>query len=67
MNMDAPDKEKIGKLLKKHFRVLLVTKEEDAKLTKAGLRSDMPEGLDEENPWARHDAVGIERATKAVI
>ena len=61
MDMDAPDKEKIGKLLKKHFRVLLVTKEEDAKLTKAGLRSDMPEGWDEENPWARHDAVGIKR------
>ena len=61
MDMDAPDKEKIGKLLKKYFRVLLVTKEEDAKLTKAGLRSDMPEGWDEENPWARHDAVGIKR------
>ena len=65
MDMNAPDKEKIGKLLKKHFRVLLVTKEEDAKLTKAGLRSKMPEGWDEKDPWARHKKVGIERAPKA--
>ena len=62
MDMDPIDKEKIGKLLKKYFRVLLVTKEEDAKLTEAGLRYKMPKDWDEENPWARHDAVGIKRA-----
>ena len=59
MDRDTIDKEEIRELLEKYFNVLLVTKEEDVKLTKAGLRSKMPEDWDGENPWARHDAVGI--------
>ena len=62
MDMDTIDKEEIRELLETYFRVLLVTKEEDAKLTEAGLRYKMPKDWDEENPWARHDAVGIKRA-----
>jgi len=65
MDRDTIDKEEIRELLEKYFNVLLVTKEEDVKLTKAGLRSKMPEGWDGKDPWARHKKVGIERAPKA--
>ena len=65
MDMDPIDKEEIRKLLETYFNVLLVTKEEDAKLTDAGLRSDMPVDWDKKDPWARHKKVGIEIATKA--
>ena len=62
IDMDRIDKEEIRELLENYFNVLLVTKDEDAKLTEAGLRSKMPDDWDGENPWARHDAVGIKRA-----
>ena len=65
MDMDTIDKEEIRELLEEYFNVLLVTKEEDAKLTEAGLRSKMPDDWDEKDPWARHKKVGIERTPKA--
>lgn len=45
---------------------VVVTKDEDARLNAAGLRSKMPENWDTKDPWARYNAVGIkvERATK---
>jgi hypothetical protein len=39
----------------------VLTREEDRRLTEAGLRSGMPgDSADFTNPWARYAAVGIE-------
>jgi len=53
MDMSPLTKPKVEVLLKKYFRVLLVTKEEHARLNASGLRSTMPDDWDEEDVWAR--------------
>lgn len=60
MNLPSLENHKVEALLKKYFRVLLVTKEEHQKLNSSGLRSKMPLGWDGEDVWARYKAVGIE-------
>ena len=64
MDMPPLTKDKVGALLKKYFRVLLITKDEHARLNASGLRSKMPENWDEEDVWARYRAVGIESTRK---
>ena len=64
MDMSPLTKDKVGALLKKYFRVLLVTKDEHVRLNASGLRSTMPNDWDEEDVWARYRAVGIENTHK---
>lgn len=60
MDMNLPTERKVTTILKKYFRVLLVTTEEHKKLNASGLRSVMPENWDRKSVWARYDIVGIE-------
>ena len=60
MDMNLPTERKVTTILKKYFRVLLVTTEEHKKLNASGLRSVMPENWDCKSVWARYDIVGIE-------
>jgi hypothetical protein len=60
MDMNPLNKTEVEKILKKYFRVLLVTKEEHNKLNASGLRSKMPENWDRKDVWARYRYVGIE-------
>lgn len=62
MDMDPMTKTKVERLLKKYFRVLLVTIEEHNRLNSSGLRSTMPENWDKKDVWARYRRVGIEPA-----
>lgn len=64
MGMQSPNKKKIEDILRKYFRVLLVTNEENKKLTELKLRSKMPDGWDREDIWARYKLTGIEPAEK---
>ncbi len=61
MDMNPLNKTEVEKLLKKYFRVLLVTKEEHSRLNASGLRSNMPESWDKKDVWARYGCVGIEQ------
>jgi hypothetical protein len=60
MNMDPLNKTEVENVLKKYFKVLLVTKEEHKNLNASGLRSKMPDNWDQKNIWARYSSVGIE-------
>ena len=48
-------------LIEKYYVICAITKEEDKKLSAAGLRSRMPKGWDEnkDSIFARYEAVGI--------
>lgn len=48
----------IEQFLLNYFRLGVITREENDRLTKAGLRSKLP-GESELNPTARYQAVGI--------
>jgi len=50
----------VSELLTKWFTVRLVTRDEDALLTKHGLRFTMPPDWDGKDVFARHAKVGIE-------
>jgi len=60
MDMEPKIAKDVENVLKKYLRVLLVTKEEHAKLNSSGLRSKMPKDWDNNDVWARYRAVGIE-------
>ena len=62
MEMNPITKMKVEGLLKKYFRVLLVTFEEHNRLNSSGLRSKMPEDWDKKDVWARYRRVGIEQS-----
>lgn len=59
--MDMPEltPEAVTGLLKSWFRVMLVTREEHARLNASGLRSAMPKGWNGTDVFARYAAVGI--------
>lgn len=61
MDMNPLDKHQVEKILKKYFRVLLITKEEHVKLNESGsgIRSKMPVDWDKKDIWARYKEVGI--------
>jgi len=50
---------RVTNLLKKFYRVRLVTKEENARLNEGALRSKMPEDWDGKDPFARYRAARI--------
>jgi len=56
----APCTDSVGNILNRHGVVVLITEQEDRLLRKAGYGSRMPEGWDGLDPFARHEAVGIE-------
>jgi hypothetical protein len=60
MDMNPLTAEAISELLQRLFVVRLVTAEEDARLTAAGLRYSMPQGWDGSDIFARYSVVGIE-------
>ena len=62
MDMDPITETAVVTLLTKYFTVLLVTKEEHARLNAGGVRSTMPCEWDRTNVFARYELVGIERA-----
>lgn len=60
MDMETIEKPIVLALLRKYFRVLVVTKEEHKKLNASGLRSKMPNNWDRNDVWARYRSVGID-------
>jgi hypothetical protein len=54
----------VTNVLKKWYVVMLVTKEEDLRLLKSGLRYKMPDNWDKKDVFARYKAVGIVVAGK---
>ena len=57
----VPDpKHQIKHILKKYFRVFLVTKSEHTKLSKIKLRSKMPINWDKKDPFARYKKARID-------
>lgn len=60
MSIDPLTPAAIEELLAKYFRVMLVTKDEHARLNASGLRSKMPKGWDHTDVFARYRHVGIE-------
>lgn len=59
MALDPLTELRVANLLKRLFRVRLVTKEEDRELNKGPLRFKMPDGWDGRDPFARYRAAGI--------
>lgn len=62
MGMAPLTKVRVRNLLKKYYRVLLVTKDEHRQLNASGFRSTMPPDWNGQDPWARYTAVGIKPA-----
>ena len=62
MDMKPITNQKVKNVLKKYYYVMLITKEEHAKLNSSGLRSKMPENWDGKDVLARYKAVGINPA-----
>ena len=60
IKMNPLKKHKVEKILKTHFKVLLVTKKEHDQLNASGARSTMPDDWNGKNIWARYEKVGIE-------
>ncbi len=50
----------VRRVLDKYGIVVLITKDDDRRLSKAGLRSRMPEDWDGRDPLARYKAAGLE-------
>lgn len=59
MGLDPLTERRVTNLLKKFFRVRLVTKDEDRELNKGPLRYKMPDGWDGKDVFARYRAAGI--------
>lgn len=66
MDMKSITEPKVEVLLKKYFRVLLVTKEEHRMLNSSGLRSTMPKDWDGKDIWARYSAKWLTRPSTIV-
>jgi hypothetical protein len=60
LNLDNPTTSSLAEALNRHSVVVLITKNDDRCLNKAGYRSKMPEGWDGVDQFARYKAVGIE-------
>ncbi len=59
MNMKTPSEVELFDYLEKNCIGVVVTKEEDKQLNKAGLNRKMPVEWDGQDPWARYKEVGI--------
>jgi hypothetical protein len=60
MELDPITPKEVEELLTKYFRVMLVTKDEHARLNASGFRSKMPKEWDRLDVFARYKLVGIE-------
>jgi len=58
--LDPATTDNVHAILDRYCIGVVVTKDEDARLTGLGLRSKMPDGWDAGDPWARYAAAGIE-------
>jgi hypothetical protein len=63
MDMEPVTTPGVLQLLKSHFAVMLVTKEEHAALNRSGLRSKMPDNWDKNDVLARYREIGIKPAS----
>jgi hypothetical protein len=62
MEMERLTAKAVTNILKKWYpsrSVVLVTKDEDVRLVKAGLRAKMPDNWDKKDVFARYKVVGI--------
>ena len=59
MDMEPLTERRVSNLLRKYYRVMLVTRDEHALLNASGLRAKMPKAWDRKNVLARYDMVGI--------
>lgn len=59
MDMEPLTEGAVVRMLKKYFRVMLVTSEEHARLNASGVRSTMPPDWKRANVFARYEMVGI--------
>lgn len=66
MDMEPLTTTAIKELLTSRFMVMLVTREEHARLNASGLRSIMPADWDGSDIFARYAAVGIEPASTSI-
>jgi len=66
MDMEPLTATAITELLTSRFMVMLVTREEHARLNASGLRSTMPRDWDGSDVFARYAAVEIEPASPAI-
>jgi len=60
MDMEPLTEESVTDLLTRWFTVVVVTREEHARLNASGLRSTMPPDWDGSDVFARYRGVGIE-------
>lgn len=60
MSMEAPSSTEIFEYLDQYCIGVVVTIDEDKRLSYEGLRSKMPDYWDGKDPWARYYKVGIE-------
>lgn len=60
LKIKQPTNRKVRNILKKFYRVCIVTVHEHQQLTDAGLRSKMPDDWDGADPFARYKVVGID-------
>lgn len=60
LNLEVIDKKSVQSALERYGLACLITKEEDAKISKFGLQRTMPNGWDGSDLLARYRAVGIE-------
>ena len=59
LSLEAPSTEEVRDVLDRFCIGVVVTREEDARMTRLGLRSEMPENWDGVDPWARYAKAGI--------
>jgi hypothetical protein len=60
LHLKSPSADDVHRILKEYCEGVLVTKDEDSLLSKAGLRSRMPKNWDGKDCYARYKAVGIQ-------
>jgi hypothetical protein len=65
LELPNPTTESVNQLLESYCKGAVLTREEDTRLNKLGLRSKMPAGWDEKDVWARYASAGIVLRTYA--
>lgn len=66
-SLSSPTTEEVYRVLSTYCIGAVVTRDEDRRLAKMGLRSKMPTNWDEKNIWARYDLAEIEMEGVAEI
>jgi hypothetical protein len=60
MNMEIVTPDAVEAVLERHCIAVLLTRDENARLSQSGLARQMPPNWDGKNPLARYQAVGID-------